>query len=114
MHPTSGLKKQLAALLASIALFTAAPVMAASTYGEQLEGFQYPFPLQRFDFSSQQQPLSMGYMDVKPANNANGQTVVLLHGKNFCGATWEDSIRALSLGGLSCRCAGSNWLLQRQ
>lgn len=25
----------------------------------------------------------MGYMDVKPAR-ANAQTIVLLHGKNFC------------------------------
>ena len=72
MRPTSGLKKPLLALLASITLFSAAPALAATTYGEQLEGFHYPFPLQRFDFSSQQQPLSMGYMDVKPTNNANG------------------------------------------
>ncbi|PNK62284.1 MULTISPECIES: alpha/beta fold hydrolase [Pantoea] len=99
MRPTSGLKKPLLALFASITLFSAAPALAATTYGEQLEGFHYPFPLQRFDFSSQQQPLSMGYMDVKPTNNANGQTVVLLHGKNFCGATWEESIRALSQAG---------------
>ena len=99
MRPTSGLKKPLVALLASITLFSAAPAFAAVTYGEQLEGFQYPFSLQRFNFSSQQQPLSMGYMDVKPTNNDKGQTVVLLHGKNFCGATWEESIRALSQAG---------------
>ncbi|MEZ3500859.1 alpha/beta fold hydrolase [Pantoea sp. KPR_PJ] len=99
MYPISGLKKPLALLLASITLFVTAPGRAASTYGEQLEGFQYPFTLQHFSFSSQQQPLSMGYMDVKPAGNANGQTVVLLHGKNFCGATWEESIRALSAAG---------------
>ncbi|MBA2817400.1 alpha/beta fold hydrolase [Candidatus Pantoea persica] len=99
MRPTFGLKKPLAALCASMALFTAAPVLAANVYGEQLEGFRYPFTLQHFNFSSQQQALSMGYMDVNPMQKANGQTVVLMHGNNFCGATWEESIRALSQAG---------------
>jgi Predicted hydrolases or acyltransferases (alpha/beta hydrolase superfamily) len=72
---------------------------AEAVYGEQLEGFHYPYPLQHFTFSSQQQSLSMGYMDVKPAQQANGQTVVLMHGKNFCAATWEDTINALSQQG---------------
>lgn len=68
-------------------------------YGQELQGFQYPFPLQHFAFDSQGQPLQMGYMDVKPTANANGQTVVLMHGKNFCGATWDDTIKALSASG---------------
>ncbi|MCK3840593.1 alpha/beta hydrolase, partial [Pseudomonas sp. NCIMB 10586] len=29
----------------------------------------------------------------------NGRSVVLMHGKNFCGATWEGSIKALSSAG---------------
>jgi pimeloyl-ACP methyl ester carboxylesterase len=33
----------------------------------------------------------MAYMDIRPAK-ANGKTVVLLHGKNFCGVTWEGII----------------------
>lgn len=69
------------------------------SYGPQLEGFDYPHPIQRFDFSSQQQELSMGYMDVKPTAKANGRTAVLLHGKNFCGATWEATIKTLSDAG---------------
>lgn len=93
------LRKSLSAMLASLTLLSAVPALAASTYGEQLEGFRYPYPLQHFAFSSQQQHLSMGYMDVKPARQANGQTVVLLHGKNFCGATWEETITALSQQG---------------
>ena len=40
----------------------------------------------------------MSYMDVAP-KDANGRTVVLLHGKNFCGATWEGVIAALSGAG---------------
>jgi len=40
----------------------------------------------------------MAYMDVKPAR-PNGRAIVLLHGKNFCGATWESTARALSAAG---------------
>lgn len=75
------------------------PASAAPVCGEQLEGFQYPYPLQHFDFQSQQQSLSMGYMDVKPAQRTNGKTVVLMHGKSFCGATREEPIHALSQQG---------------
>jgi len=75
MSPIDALRKPLAALLTSLALFAHASASAAPVYGEQLEGFHYPFPLQHFDFQSQQQPLSMGYMDVKPAQRANGTTV---------------------------------------
>lgn len=99
MGPTFLLKKPLAVLLTSLALLISLPTRAATTYGEQLEGFHYPYPLHHFDFLSQQQSLSMGYMDVKPAQQANGQTVVLMHGKNFCAATWEDTINALSQQG---------------
>ncbi len=93
------LKQSLAVILTAMAALPTTSALAANVYGEQLEGFQYPYPLEHFNFSSQQQPLSMGYMDVKPAQQANGQTVVLLHGKNFCGATWEDTIKALSQQG---------------
>jgi len=68
-------------------------------YGQELQGFAYPYPVQRFSFDSQGKSLQMGYMDVKPTGKANGRTAVLMHGKNFCGATWEDSIKALSAAG---------------
>ena len=67
-------------------------------YGPELEGFDYPYPVQQFRFTSQGVPLHMAYMDVKPAQ-ANGRTVVLLHGKNFCAATWKASIDALTRAG---------------
>jgi pimeloyl-ACP methyl ester carboxylesterase len=38
--------------------------------------------------------MHMAYMDVRP-KAANGRTVVLLHGKNFCAATWKQTIDAL-------------------
>ena len=79
-------------------LLASAPLAHAATpsYGEQLEGFDYPHPQQRFELQSQGQALSMAYMDVAPRGQANGRTVVLLHGKNFCGATWEQTIGTLS------------------
>lgn len=42
--------------------------------------------------------MHMAYMDVRPPR-ANGSTVVLLHGKNFCAATWEETIRVLGEAG---------------
>ena len=67
-------------------------------YGQELEGFDYPFPVQRFTFTSQRQSLQMAYLDVKP-DHPNGRTVVLLHGKNFCSATWETTIKDLAAAG---------------
>ena len=72
---------------------------AAPVYGQELQGFDYPYPLKHFDFDSQGKSLQMGYMDVPAKGRANGQTVVLMHGKNFCAATWESSIKALSDAG---------------
>ncbi|MCJ2067883.1 alpha/beta hydrolase [Methylobacterium sp. J-030] len=83
--------------LASPGAATANPV-AAPAYGPELEGFDYPFPVKRFTFPSQRQALQMAYLDV-PAETPNGRTAVLLHGKNFCAATWESQIRALSAAG---------------
>jgi pimeloyl-ACP methyl ester carboxylesterase len=37
-------------------------------------------------------------MDVKP-QSPNGKTVVLLHGRNFCAATWEKTIAVLAKAG---------------
>jgi pimeloyl-ACP methyl ester carboxylesterase len=76
-----------------------APAAAQPAYGAQLEGFDYPYPLQRFAFTSQGKRLSMGFMDVAATGTANGRTVVLLHGKNFCGATWEQTIGVLTKAG---------------
>ena len=84
--------------IAGLLTAAATPVLAA-TYGPELQGFQYPYPLEHFEFQSQGKPLQMGYMDVPAKGDANGRSVVLMHGKNFCGATWEGSIKALSDAG---------------
>src|SRR5471032_608970 len=91
----SRVKMILPAALCSLLL---SPLAMADTpsYGPQLEGFAYPYPLKHFSFNSQGETLQMGYMDVAPLGHKNGQTVVLMHGKNFCGATWDDTIKALA------------------
>jgi pimeloyl-ACP methyl ester carboxylesterase len=65
-----------------------------TAYGPELQGFEYPYPVARFQFSSQREQMHMVYMDVRPQQD-NGQTVVLLHGKNFCAATWRTTIQTL-------------------
>ncbi len=87
-------RKMSAALALAFAAY-AAPAAA----DPMLADFEYPFEVKRFDFTSQKLPLSMAYLDVAPQGTANGETVVLFHGKNFCSATWEQTIRALSGAG---------------
>lgn len=74
---------------------------AEASYGAELEGFDYPFPVQRYAFTSQRQAVQMAYLDLKPEATVqpNGRTVVLLHGKNFCAATWEGTMRFLQQQG---------------
>jgi pimeloyl-ACP methyl ester carboxylesterase len=72
---------------------------AEASADPMLKDFEYPYPVKRYEFTSQRQPLSMAYMDVAPTAEANGKTVVLLHGKNFCGATWEGQIAPLAAAG---------------
>lgn len=83
----------------SAVLLTLAGAASAASYGPQLEGFSYPHPLQKYSFASQGRNLEMAYMDVQPGGKANGKTAVLLHGKNFCGATWEQTISELTRAG---------------
>lgn len=94
-----GLHSSVLAIAIGIASLTPASANPQASYGPQLEGFEYPHPIQRFEFSSQGKGLSMAFMDVAPTGEANGRTAVLLHGKNFCGATWEGTIKVLSDAG---------------
>ncbi|WP_115886715.1 alpha/beta fold hydrolase [Flavobacterium cutihirudinis] len=63
-----------------------------------LTNYEYPFPVHFLELSSQRQYMQMFYMDVKP-ENYNQKNVVLLHGKNFNGAYWETTIKALTATG---------------
>ena len=83
----------------AVGLISAAPAADdGRRYGPRLEGFEYPWPVSRFSFTSQGETLEMAYMDVKAAA-PNGKVAVLLHGKNFCSATWQDTIAVLSAAG---------------
>ncbi|KAH7093122.1 Alpha/Beta hydrolase protein [Paraphoma chrysanthemicola] len=90
MRPTT----LLTAIFAGVS--SAATVIPPSTWN-----YSYPWPVQYHQISSQQLNLSMAYMDVAPTNTTSrkNNTIVLLHGKNFCGATWEDSAKRLSAWG---------------
>ena len=71
---------------------------AQRSYGPRLEGFDYPFAVREYRTVAQGQSIEMAYMEVAPGK-PNGRTVVLLHGKNFCGATWGDTARVLAAAG---------------
>ncbi|HWS53023.1 MAG TPA: alpha/beta hydrolase [Pyrinomonadaceae bacterium] len=76
---------------------SAAPGQAAALDPE-LTGYQYPYAVNFFEAETQGQKLRMAYMSV-PAAKPNGRTVVLLHGKNFSGAYWAATIKALNDAG---------------
>ncbi len=89
---------RLFALLISFVCVLSSPALADAppAYGPQLEGFDYPWPVQHFRFTSQGEALDMAYMDVPPAGPPNGKVAVLLHGKNFCAATWQETVAVLT------------------
>lgn len=63
-----------------------------------LTNYQYPFEVYFISLKSQNNDLKMAYMDVKP-KTPNGKTIMLLHGKNFNGAYWEQTAKDLSKKG---------------
>ena len=90
-------------VIAAIGVVLVCPAGAAThgdgpSFGPELEGYAYPWPVQHFRFTSQGNALDMAYMDVMPAK-PNGQTAVLLHGKNFCAATWQATVSVLTKAG---------------
>jgi pimeloyl-ACP methyl ester carboxylesterase len=86
------------AIIAAPLTLSAAKAADHPAYGVELEGFEYPYEVQRYAFKSQGSDMSMAYMDVKP-QTPNGKTAVLLHGRNFCAATWGTTIAVLSKAG---------------
>ena len=63
-----------------------------------LENYNYAYPSNYITLNIQQQVLKMAYMDVQP-DQPNGHTVMLLHGKNFCGAYWGQTAKTLAANG---------------
>jgi hypothetical protein len=67
--------------------------------GIGLEEFEYPYSVGFFPVANDLQSLTMGYMDVPPSSEANGSTVVLMHGKAFGGYYFLNVIEALTASG---------------
>src|SRR3712207_6687397 len=78
-------------LLIMFALF-ALPLLAAA------QPVQYPHPIRFHWLSIGQKEVRMAYMDVAP-DSSNGETVLLLHGKNFNGYYWKDVVSFLAASG---------------
>lgn len=79
-------------------VFAVVSLHAAQYYGKNLENYPYPFEVKRYNLNIQNQTLSMAYMDVVP-ERPNGEAIVLFHGKNFTGAYWEQTAKALATQG---------------
>ena len=90
------MRDRLLAFLFALLGLVVVPVVWADepVYGPELQGFDYPAPVSRHTFEAQGQTLQMAYLDYTPAK-PNGHSVVLLHGKNFCAATWHDTATLL-------------------
>src|SRR5690554_815169 len=60
-----------------------------------LTNYEYPYKVNYLSFESQGKNLQMAYMDIVPTNS-NGKVVMLMHGKNFNGAYWKQTIERLA------------------
>jgi len=60
-----------------------------------LDDVDYPYPVSYLPFQTYGQDVRMAYMDVPPAGQPNGRTVVLFHGMNFSGFYWAGPIEVL-------------------
>ncbi len=92
------LRPFLAAAACSALLSTVASAQTVPL-GADLERFDYPAPVHWFEANSQGHPVRMAFLDWPATVTPNGTTVVLLHGKNFCAATWGGTARGLADAG---------------
>ena len=86
-----------------ILALSACPLQAAAEELRPLsitmEDYDYPYQVRFLPLAIEGQDLRMAYMDVAPTGTPNGRSVVLLHGKNFFGAYWRETIDVLSRNG---------------
>ncbi len=62
------------------------------------QNIPYPHPVKYITINLDGQNAKMAYMDIR-SSNANGQSVILFHGKNFTGFYWKNVISFLSNAG---------------
>jgi len=67
--------------------------------GISLEGLEYPVPVKFLPLENEGPPVQMTFMDIVPKEGHNGRTAVLLHGNNFGGDYWRETMRALLTAG---------------
>jgi len=64
-----------------------------------LEDLPYPYPVSYLPLTVYGQDARLAYMDIAPEGQANGRSVVLLHGMNFFGEYWTATINVLRKAG---------------
>jgi len=72
---------------------------APNPLGIALEEYPYPYPIRFLPLTIEGQTLRMAYMDVAADSEPARGVIVLMHGKNFGGYYWVDTIRALAAAG---------------
>lgn len=95
---SSGVHAQKTELLKKIGTITHKEKPAIKPMAANLENYEYPFPVSYINLTLQEENLKMAYMDLV-SKKPNGETVVLLHGKNFCAAYWKKTALELSKAG---------------
>ncbi|WP_299989602.1 alpha/beta hydrolase [uncultured Pontibacter sp.] len=74
-----------------------AAAQSQRTYDATLSDYAYRYPVNYLEVEQEGQKYRMAYMDVSPPTSfKNPQTVVLLHGKNFLGAYWQQTVNFLA------------------
>lgn len=71
----------------------------AEPLGIALEGYAYPYPVNFLALTVERHPGRLAYMDVAPTAQANGRSVLLMHGRNFPAFYWQSTIRVLTSAG---------------
>lgn len=60
------------------------------------QSLNYPSHVDYISLNIEWNKVEMAYMDIPPATTANGETILLLHGKNFNGYYWKHLIPELT------------------
>lgn len=90
------------ALTSNSALAQTPPTSPPADWGPvsiNLEEIPYPYPVQFLHRNLYGQDVRIAYMDAAPTAQANGRTVVLLHGSSYYSWYWEHTMKALTAAG---------------
>ena len=99
MSISAGRRGRAALLLLAGVLSLLLAARPAEPLGIDLEGSPYPFSVSLLPLTVAHNPVCMACMDVGPTGPANGDAVLLLHGRNFPASYWEPVIRPLAGAG---------------